>query len=113
MTIFREEFTMRFVALFTALFFLKVYHWLMQDRVAYMEQTPAVCHGRVHDLRAHADVPLYRLYTIEQHRHFFPRCKADLGDLGAGMPRATNTPPWPITHARARRSLADECSEPA
>ena len=41
---------MSFVALFTALLFLKVFHWLMQDRIAYMEQTPAVSlltHGRM------------------------------------------------------------------
>ena len=42
MTIFREEFKVRFVALFTALLFLKIFHWLLQDRVAFMEQTPAV-----------------------------------------------------------------------
>ena len=42
MTIFREEFNVRFVALFTALLFLKIFHWLLQDRVAFMEQTPAV-----------------------------------------------------------------------
>ena len=50
MTIFREEFNVRFVALFTALLFLKIFHWLMQDRIAYMEQTPAVSlstHGRM------------------------------------------------------------------
>ena len=35
MTIFREEFNVRFVALFTALLFLKIFHWLMQDRVAF------------------------------------------------------------------------------
>ena len=34
MTIFREEFNVRFVALFTALLFLKIFHWLLQDRVA-------------------------------------------------------------------------------
>ena len=50
MTIFREEFNFRFVALFTALLFLKIFHWLMQDRVAYMEQSPVVSyttHGRM------------------------------------------------------------------
>ena len=50
MTIFREEFNVRFVALFTALLFVKIFHWLMQDRISYMEQTPAVpiaTHGRM------------------------------------------------------------------
>merc|ERR1740117_2844484 len=50
MTIFREEFNFRFVAWFTALLFSKIFHWLMQDRISYMEQTPAVSlvtHGRM------------------------------------------------------------------
>ena len=50
MTIFREEFNFRFVTLFTALLFLKIFHWLMQDRIGYMEQTPAVrltTHARI------------------------------------------------------------------
>ena len=50
MTIFREEFNSRFVTLFTALLFLKIFHWLMQDRISYMEQTPAVpltTHARI------------------------------------------------------------------
>ena len=42
MTIFREEFNFRFVTMFTALLFLKIFHWLMQDRLSYMEQTPAL-----------------------------------------------------------------------
>jgi len=42
MTIFREEFNFRFVELFTALLFIKIFHWIMQDRIAFMEQTPAV-----------------------------------------------------------------------
>ena len=46
----RAQFNFRFVALFTALLFLKIFHWLMQDRVAFMEQSPAVSyltHGRM------------------------------------------------------------------
>ena len=45
MTIFREELNFRFVALFTALLFLKIFHWLMQDRVSYMEQSPATSYA--------------------------------------------------------------------
>ena len=48
MTIFREEFNVRFVGLFTGLLFSKIFHWLVQDRIAFMEQTPAV------SLRTHA-----------------------------------------------------------
>ena len=34
MTIFRDEFNAKFVALFTVLSFIKVFHWLVQDRCA-------------------------------------------------------------------------------
>ena len=34
MTIFRDEFNVKFVALFTVLSFIKVFHWLVQDRCA-------------------------------------------------------------------------------
>ncbi|CAG8764154.1 10139_t:CDS:2, partial [Gigaspora rosea] len=39
MTIFRDEFDTRFVVTFTTLLFLKIFHWLCQDR---MEQSPVV-----------------------------------------------------------------------
>ncbi|KAG2183306.1 hypothetical protein INT43_006311, partial [Umbelopsis isabellina] len=42
MTIFRDEFDIQFVIVFTTLLFLKIFHWLCQDRVEYMEQTPVV-----------------------------------------------------------------------
>lgn len=42
MTIFREEFNASFVAMFTILTFIKIFHWLVQDRVDYMETTPNV-----------------------------------------------------------------------
>lgn len=42
MTIFREEFNAEFVAMFCALTFVKVFHWLVSDRVAYIETTPTV-----------------------------------------------------------------------
>ncbi|CAG8696633.1 1304_t:CDS:10 [Funneliformis mosseae] len=42
MTIFRDEFNTRFVVTFTTLLFLKTFHWLCQDRVEFMEQSPAV-----------------------------------------------------------------------
>lgn len=50
MTIFRDEFNLQFAALFSALLFLKIFHWLMSDRIAFMEQAPAVAlstHARV------------------------------------------------------------------
>eukprot|EP00775_Hariotina_reticulata_P002990 gene2990-3273_t len=42
LTIFREEFNMSFVGMFTILTFVKVFHWLVQDRVDYIEVTPSV-----------------------------------------------------------------------
>ena len=49
MTIFREEFNVEFVAMFTILTFVKVFHWLVQDRVDYIETVPTV--SRLHHLR--------------------------------------------------------------
>lgn len=40
MTIFREEFNIAFVAMFAVLTFVKVFHWLVQDRVEYVETRP-------------------------------------------------------------------------
>jgi E3 ubiquitin-protein ligase synoviolin len=42
MTIFREEFNARFVAMFVSLLFVKVFHWLYQDRVQYTETAPTL-----------------------------------------------------------------------
>lgn len=36
MTIFREEFDLQFIVVFTTLLFLKIFHWLSQDRVEYV-----------------------------------------------------------------------------
>jgi E3 ubiquitin-protein ligase synoviolin len=49
MTIFREEFNVGFVAMFTVLTFIKVFHWLVQDRVDFIETTPSV--SRMNHLR--------------------------------------------------------------
>jgi E3 ubiquitin-protein ligase synoviolin len=37
MTIFRDEFNIRFVTLLTTLLFAKIFHWLVQDRVNYVQ----------------------------------------------------------------------------
>ncbi|KAF9581010.1 E3 ubiquitin-protein ligase hrd1 [Lunasporangiospora selenospora] len=42
MTIFKDDFDTRFVVMFTILLFLKVFHWLCQDRVDSMEQSPEI-----------------------------------------------------------------------
>lgn len=41
-TVFRDDFSPRFVALFTFLLFMKAFHWLIEDRVDYMERTPVI-----------------------------------------------------------------------
>ncbi|KXZ43452.1 hypothetical protein GPECTOR_90g539 [Gonium pectorale] len=50
LTIFREEFSTFFVAMFASLVFIKVMHWLVQDRVDYVEVTPTISllgHARI------------------------------------------------------------------
>lgn len=37
-TVFREDFSHTFVALFTLLLFLKSFHWLAEDRVDYVSR---------------------------------------------------------------------------
>ncbi|ELT95768.1 hypothetical protein CAPTEDRAFT_174092 [Capitella teleta] len=41
-TVFRDDFSPRFVAMFTLLLFLKCFHWLAEDRVDYMERSPLI-----------------------------------------------------------------------
>ncbi|KAI0211733.1 E3 ubiquitin-protein ligase synoviolin B [Lamellibrachia satsuma] len=41
-TVFRDDFSPRFVALFTLLLFLKCFHWLAEDRIDYMERSPVI-----------------------------------------------------------------------
>ena len=42
MTIFRDQFTPSFILTFTASLLVKAHHWILRDRVEYMEQTPRV-----------------------------------------------------------------------
>eukprot|EP00197_Chlamydomonas_leiostraca_P001433 CAMPEP_0202888406 /NCGR_PEP_ID=MMETSP1391-20130828/43168_1 /ASSEMBLY_ACC=CAM_ASM_000867 /TAXON_ID=1034604 /ORGANISM="Chlamydomonas leiostraca, Strain SAG 11-49" /LENGTH=784 /DNA_ID=CAMNT_0049571707 /DNA_START=64 /DNA_END=2418 /DNA_ORIENTATION=- len=49
LTVFREEFSGYFVAMFATLVFIKVLHWLVQDRVDYIEVTPSI--SRLQHLR--------------------------------------------------------------
>ncbi|CAF1132676.1 unnamed protein product [Adineta steineri] len=41
-TMFRDDFNTRFAILFAILLFLKCFHWLLEDRVDYMEQSPVL-----------------------------------------------------------------------
>ena len=38
----RDDFSPKFVALFTLLLFLKSFHWLAEDRVDFMERSPSI-----------------------------------------------------------------------
>ena len=38
----RDDFSPKFVALFTLLLFLKIFHWLAEDRVDFMERSPSI-----------------------------------------------------------------------
>ncbi|KAI9268763.1 hypothetical protein BY458DRAFT_436799 [Sporodiniella umbellata] len=42
MNIFREEFDLRFIIYLGTLSFLKIFHWLCQDRIEFMEQSPVL-----------------------------------------------------------------------
>ncbi|KAI8338654.1 hypothetical protein BC941DRAFT_512777 [Chlamydoabsidia padenii] len=67
MTIFREEFNIQFVVFFTTLLFLKIFHWLCQDRVEFMDQTPT--HGRLfHGRMVSMMILLFLLdYSLAMH----------------------------------------------
>ena len=55
MTIFREEFNVKFVVMFVTLLFVKIFHWLCSDRVEYVETSPSttrLAHLRVCTLAA-------------------------------------------------------------
>jgi len=41
-TVFRDDFSPKFLALFTFLLFLKSFHWLAEERVDYMERSPVI-----------------------------------------------------------------------
>lgn len=41
-TVFKDDFSPKFVALFTLLLFLKSFHWLAEDRVDFMERSPSI-----------------------------------------------------------------------
>ncbi|PVZ98133.1 hypothetical protein BB558_005867 [Smittium angustum] len=42
LTIFKDEFDAGFVLLFGVLLFIKTFHWLMEDRIEFMEQRPVL-----------------------------------------------------------------------
>lgn len=41
-TVFRDDFSPRFVALFTLLLFLKCFHWLAEDRIDYVSSVYSI-----------------------------------------------------------------------
>ncbi|CAF0846414.1 unnamed protein product [Rotaria sp. Silwood1] len=70
-TVFRDDFSSRFVALFAILLFLKCFHWLLEDRVDYMEQSPVlgpIFHARIISLSS-ALIILDYLFIISACTH--------------------------------------------
>lgn len=61
MTIFREEFDSTFFLFFTLLLTVKIFHWLAQDRIEYMEQTIEV--ARSFHVRMSSIIAL--LFTVD------------------------------------------------
>lgn len=54
-TVFRDDFSPKFVTMFTLLLFLKCFHWLAEDRVEFMERSPVITmlfHARIVGLMA-------------------------------------------------------------
>jgi len=41
-TVFRDDFSPRFVALFAILLFLKCFHWLLEDRIDYVRKIHSI-----------------------------------------------------------------------
>lgn len=64
LTVFREEFSGFFVAMFATLVFIKVLHWLVQDRVDYIEVSPSV--SWLHHLRIIAFMTVLVVSTAVQ-----------------------------------------------
>lgn len=49
-TVFRDDFSPKFVMQFALLFFVKAFHWLTEDRVDHMERSPIITilfHARI------------------------------------------------------------------
>ncbi|CAF2453375.1 unnamed protein product [Rotaria sp. Silwood2] len=70
-TVFRDDFSSHFVALFAILLFLKCFHWLLEDRVDYMEQSPVlgpIFHARVISLSS-ALIILDYLFIVSACTH--------------------------------------------
>lgn len=99
MTIFREEFNTSFVVMFVSLLFVKVWHWLCQDRVEFIETTPAT--SRL----AHVRIVSFMVRERKARQDLFLRACAEGTSTASEPPRSLiserNCPPW-IKHARPR-----------
>lgn len=62
MTIFQREFNAEFVVFFTLLAFIKVLHWLLQDRLEFLETTPHVSR------RQHARIVAFLMFLLVRRR---------------------------------------------
>lgn len=72
MTIFQREFNAEFVVFFTLLAFVKVLHWLLQDRLEFLETTPHVSrlqHARI--VAFMVFLLVCRIFLLWTHVHIF------------------------------------------
>ena len=109
LTIFREEFGTFFVSMFAALVFVKVMHWLVQDRVDYVEVTPSV--SRLTHVR------LVALMSALLVRGGISPPMHGLSDTGTGSTFAHASPHVAFPHATrsfpCRPSTSHSCSTPS
>ena len=109
LTIFREEFGTFFVSMFAALVFVKVMHWLVQDRVDYVEVTPSV--SRLTHVR------LVALMSALLVRGGISPPMHGLSDTGTGSTFAHASPHVAFPHAMrsfpCRPSTSHSCSTPS
>ncbi|KAE9451751.1 hypothetical protein C3L33_16294, partial [Rhododendron williamsianum] len=83
-TIFRQDFSVMFLTMVTALLLIKALHWLAQKRVEYIETTPSVpklSHIRiVHDTGNDNSVVICEICFLRQ-RHAYGRTMGKKGNL--------------------------------
>lgn len=96
LTIFRQELNFAFLAMFTVLTFVKVFHWLVQDRLDYMavaQQVTRLQHARI--------AAFMVLLLVSEWVGSAPCCRGAARRLSAHVPalrkQTPNPPPFPFS----------------
>ncbi|NXH87722.1 SYVN1 ligase, partial [Edolisoma coerulescens] len=98
-TVFRDDFSPRFVALFTLLLFLKCFHWLAEDRVDFMERSPNISwlfHFRIVSLMFLLGILDFLFVSHAYHSILTRGASVQLVfgfEVGGGSPRGAQAPP--------------------